>query len=297
MPKTSKRSTPAGSPIKTITGVNSVETYLRAVDQIYRKICPPGQPLSCELWFRGVKSSTFSLDPSITRGLGAQAEIVYLSKFRSLAYPYLGEVPYFPFSENRDSYWGWLFMMQHYGVPTRLLDWSREALVALLFAVDLELTEEEEGNDPAVWLLNPVELNKAFHFYDFLKPGYIPNVTEPAFNELFGPNAENENVKAAAAIGPLNNPRIIKQAGTFTVYPKTKVTIPLNKLPDASNYLYKVIIDREARVSINEQVRHYGLTQNDLFPEISRVAAEISREIRAESLTSKTPSSKTRRKT
>lgn len=81
MPKPSKSSTPAGSPIKTITGVNSVETYLRAVDQIYRKICPPGQPLSCELWFRGVKSSTFNLDPSITRGLGAQAEIVYLSKF------------------------------------------------------------------------------------------------------------------------------------------------------------------------------------------------------------------------
>jgi hypothetical protein len=80
-----------------------------------------------------------------------------LSKFRSLAYPYLdGQLPYFPFSENRSSYWGWLFMMQHYGVPTRLLDWSREALVALLFALGEAVNDEERNHDKVVWLLDPV---------------------------------------------------------------------------------------------------------------------------------------------
>ncbi|NMO94384.1 FRG domain-containing protein [Paenibacillus lemnae] len=265
-----------------ITGVRTVEQYLRAVDEIYALICPPGQPLKHELWFRGVKNTNYNLEPTIARGLGVQAEIVYLSKFRSLAYPYVGDVPYFPFSEDRDSYWGWLFMMQHYGVPTRLLDWSREALIGLLFAVDPDTTEEEAENDPAVWFLNPVELNKAFQFYDFLEPGYIPNATEPAFNTRFGPDAKTDNVKAAAAIGPLNNPRIIKQAGTFTVYPVTRRTVALNLLPDANKYLYKIVLEKEARVTINEQLRHYGLTQHDLFPEISRAAADIQREIRAE---------------
>jgi hypothetical protein len=42
-----------------ITGIDSVEEYLKAVDQIYRLVCPPNQPDSCELWFRGMKSRRF----------------------------------------------------------------------------------------------------------------------------------------------------------------------------------------------------------------------------------------------
>ncbi len=102
-----------------ITGVDSVEKYLKAVDQIFQKVCPAGSPRSCELWFRGVKSTSYNLDPTIARTLGAQSEIVYLSKFRSLAYPYLDEVPYFPYAEDKNSYWGWLFMMQQRKKPFR----------------------------------------------------------------------------------------------------------------------------------------------------------------------------------
>jgi len=47
-------------------------------------------------------------------------------------------------------------MMQHYGVPTRLLDWSREALVALLFALGEAVNDEERNHDKVVWLLDPV---------------------------------------------------------------------------------------------------------------------------------------------
>ncbi|WP_179233033.1 FRG domain-containing protein [Paenibacillus rigui] len=270
--------------IFTIRGINSVEKYLKAVDQISERVCPPNEPKSCELWFRGVKSTTFHLQPSIARGLGAQAEVVYLSKFRSLAYPYLDRVPYFPYAEDENSYWGWLFLMQHYGVPTRLLDWSREALVALLFALGVPVSPEERDNDKVVWLLDPVTLNKSFSFYNFLKPGYIPNVTEPAFTARFGPNAKNDNVKAAAAIGPLNNPRIIKQAGTFTVFPKTPKIVGLDQLPDSANYLYKIVIDKNFREDMSNQLFHYGLTENDLFPGIESVAVDIKNEIDAEGL-------------
>ncbi|WP_274365855.1 FRG domain-containing protein [Paenibacillus thermotolerans] len=266
-----------------IPGIDSVEKYLNAVDQIYEKICPPGNPMACELWFRGVKSASYNLTPSIVRGLGAQSEIVYLSKFRSLAYPYLGEFPYSPYSEDRNSYWGWLFLMQQYGVPTRIMDWSREALVALLFALG-KPNAMEAKSDAVVWLLEPTVLNSAFRFYSFKEPGYIPNVTEPAFNVRFGPNAKTDNVKAAAAIGPLNNPRIIKQAGTFTVFPKMQTLVPLNKLPDSSKFLYKIMIKKEARKSMNHQLRRYGLAERNLYPGMETVAEDIRQELISEKL-------------
>ncbi|MOA21576.1 hypothetical protein D3C78_1420750 [compost metagenome] len=159
----------------------------------------------------------------------------------------------------------------------------------MLFALGEPVNDEERNNDKVVWLLNPVELNKAFKFYPYLKPGYIPNVTEPAFNVRFGPNAKSDNVKAAAAIGPLNNPRILKQAGTFTVFPKSAPTVPLDELLDSSTYLYKIVIKKEARTKMNNQLLHYGLTEHDLFPSIQNVAADITQELTAEGLLPERP--------
>jgi hypothetical protein len=218
--------------------------------------------------------------PTISRGdLTPDYEIVYLSSFKSQAIPYVERLPGYPFDEGRPSYWGWLFLMQHYGLPTRLLDWSQDALVGLLFAA-YNRTAVQRENDAVVWLLNPVKLNEAFRLYDFIPEGYVPNVEEEVVYKLFGPNSEAlpGNKKPIAVIGPLNSTRIVAQKGVFTVYPHDKNLISMDLLPDSSEYLYKITIASDKTDSIMAQLNSYGITYASLFPEIAKIADQIKEE-------------------
>ena len=82
-------------------------------------------------WFRGLCDVRYALQPSWYR-LGSEAEGVdeydLLDEFERRA-PLLLE------RERSGSTWEWYFLMQHYGLPTRLLDWSESSLVGLYFAV------------------------------------------------------------------------------------------------------------------------------------------------------------------
>src|ERR1700712_4698545 len=82
-----------------------------------------------KLWFRGIADHTYGLEPSIYRKAPAAIiEKQLLNRFKSRALPFIED-------KGEKSYWEWLFIMQHYGVPTRLLDWSESALISLAFAV------------------------------------------------------------------------------------------------------------------------------------------------------------------
>jgi len=98
------------------------------------------------LWFRGHGDADWKLTPKLY--LGADEEEIR-HEFQSRALQLIQN----RFPADR---WEWYFLMQHYGAPTRLLDWTENVLVALYFAV-----EDHPGtHDAAVWILDPDWLNR-----------------------------------------------------------------------------------------------------------------------------------------
>src|SRR4029077_16583769 len=112
-------------------------------------------------WFRGHERAEWSLCPKLcrpefggyTRIKKDQVEDEIREEFINRA-PVLCETV--PAGTEERAEWEWYFMMQHFGAPTRLLDWTDGALIALCFAV----RNNPGSYDAAVWALDPYSLNR-----------------------------------------------------------------------------------------------------------------------------------------
>jgi hypothetical protein len=100
-------------------------------------------------WFRGHERSDWPLVPKFYRQdpIDRNTEDEIREEFQTRA-PILSDVK----PANK---WEWYFLMQHYGAPTRLLDWSDGALIGLYFAV----RQSRGCSDAAVWMIDPWWLN------------------------------------------------------------------------------------------------------------------------------------------
>src|ERR1700722_5488506 len=119
------------------------------------------------LWFRGAGKSSYTLLPTLYRPRKCRGafdlgllERQLMMRFRQRSMPFL--------THSLADDWDMLFFMQHYGVPTRLLDWTENPFIGLYFAVmsspfSVKVKKGKPvfsfSSDAAVWVLNPVTWN------------------------------------------------------------------------------------------------------------------------------------------
>lgn len=165
---------------------------------------------------------------------------------------------------SHTDYAAWLPFMRHYGVPTRLLDWTESVSVAAFFAIN-----EEPSNDAAIWFLDPGALNKRTigDQIPFLGATDLEPLVQGAFQS--GDVVD----LVLAALAPRVEPRMAAQLGAFTIHASPE---PLEEIEGCEEFLARVTIPKTARDRFRCELSLLGLRLSTLFPDLHHLAQQVA---------------------
>lgn len=249
---------------------NSWQNFL---NQIYHRITLINKD-GCDVpFFRGQsnKNSIYKLIPKIYRN---DFLLIYKKK-RYFEYDL-----YFDFVTkggrqiNKNSTWHNLFMMQHYGLPTRLLDWTDNFATALFFA--LKGYNEDYDNLPEIIILNPYILNRtSFGIGELINPELTRNF--PRYLDLVDSDVKDRNTtkfrkQFPVALYPYRfNSRLIAQGGYFTFHGKNKKGIE-ELVPKA---VYKYQIPEDAIKDAMKFIELAGINEYKIFTDLDSLGEHL----------------------
>lgn len=243
-----------------------------AVSEFLNKALPRAQEAHAKVWFRGMWDASMPLQPTLIRQNRTAEEQIIRRDFLLHA---SHEIKPFP-----GEWWEQMMVMQHYGAPTRLLDWTENPLVGLFFATWASDPKRDE-TDGVVWCLKPQLLNRLQGSADGV-PGDIPFFGFDEILQAYDPNRIAQMGEVAirasrgpiAVFGPRQTPRMHAQQGTFTLFDANPK--PLNEYHDGQ-HVWKYVIPEEAKSAIRDQLAAININEMNLFPELDRIGKHARR--------------------
>lgn len=211
-------------------------------------------------------------DDEETEGLrGAESNLIY--KFKRLAPGLKSDLPG---EANPLNNLKWLFLMQHHGMPTRLLDWTQNILVAVFNVVC-----KPDDKDGQLWTIMPKELNsKSDIGWTFPIPGnpVVEYLAREMFYSLekkegFAKKLDLSNIptEPVAILPPLAWPRMIAQSSVFTLHPKPTKSNAV--FPEEAGLRRHVILAKDKK-PILRNLREMGILYRTLYPELDSIAKD-----------------------
>jgi hypothetical protein len=258
---------------------------------------------SAEVWYRGVARAHFGLQPSIYRpGCDGLVEEDLLSRFTAQSVRFLETRP--------ANEWELYFLAQHYGLPTRLLDWTENVAMAVYFALSREMEAQDrtysrvqaerkkepeqpglvfDDDSPAVWMIDAGWVNRVTVGPDDdrpITPGggftehWLQEHVERGEEKPFEYRGKTYTNRRPLAILPVHrNPRITAQQGAFTVHGADPAPLERLLLEDAptERMIRKVVLDSSRKYTMWSELVTLGVHVLSVFPELASVAELLKR--------------------
>jgi len=245
--------------------VRTLAEYIAAVAAARQRLTQDSN--FAPVWYRGHRVSAWELRPTLLRdSLDRESERELLRDFKLRAGYFLPRLP----KHDLD----WIYVMRHHGIPTRILDWSENPLIALYFAL-----HESKGDVPAaVWAFDPWALNQ---LSSSIGQKSIPTVViggkmeKYVLHERPGQVVRRVKAKAPAAFRPEHAiGRAVGQAGMGTVHGQNDT--PLESIAAVRSRMLKIEIEAGSCAAMFRELFDAGTTASTIFPDLDGLAADLS---------------------
>ena len=239
------------------------EYSIKDWNSFIRTICEISDHEQYRMWYRGQADYEWGLIPSVQRPAYCKKgnEQYMATNFMIRTMRLNGEAP----AQYDRS--GWLSLMQHYGLPTRLLDWSESPLVALYFALN-----SESDKDAALWIVNPMRLNQKMGYGKYVPPmnyGGINDYLEGAFDDK---RLHSEKIIACHGIG--SDLRMYVQQSDFTIHDTERQLDQILGQDPECGYLYKIRIPSQLKKNFAQELNLLGIHDSTVYPDMEHIARE-----------------------
>jgi len=213
------------------------------------------------IWYRGHSHSGWSLVPGLYRdSTWADRERRAFEAFDRTATRLF---------DKRQSDWEVLFDMQHYGIPTRLLDWSEALGVAVAFVMHTPLPTP---TDAAVYVLNPIALNALSGLAEIKT---LPSDQAFEYKQIYWYKQPFAPQRPIAIYPPLQSARLFAQRGVFTIHGDRKLGLE----EQSPHVVRKVILPVGARPAAMQFLQDANLDEYAIYPDIVGMARLLRRQI------------------
>jgi hypothetical protein len=272
----------------------SLGAYLSAVRQVRKRWEVPERH---ELWFRAEDSihRKTRLQPGLYRPReksGLRKSVKKLLELENDLYEEFQRCATQLAEAGTDSHdWEWdsYFLMQHHGVPTRLLDWSDGALIALHFAIGRKPKPSMSGSFVCVldpyWLLDVLDRDPDRKNAKLRWKQYAANdrsVDEDEWDRLYLP-ADEDDVKDRLLATPeipmlWDSPhftrRIAAQRSRFMIFGANPLWLADTAL-QSSSHLTSIEIPAGSIAKMRRELRDAGITESVVYPDLDGLGREL----------------------
>jgi hypothetical protein len=253
------------------------------------------QILRCRTWDRALESLTGLRGNYIFRGQGedwpletrldracrsnfaSEIENTLLATFKAAAHLYQQNLP------AADDDLSWLALMQHHGVPTRLLDWTASPLIAAFFAAE-HCPQNHSNRNFVLWALDLAWLREKARIICRLESELTLSHPQMFSSSVLG--------KPGFFVAPVQprwlNARQVQQKGLFLCVGNPHQNFQYNlssmqrevEVKYASSLGYKIIIPGSQRLKALSCLERLGISRVTLFPGLDGFAQSLTTQIR-----------------